>query len=171
MSTTSNVVAVPKSTTISGPPKCRCAGERVQQAVGADLVRVVDLDLEAPVERGARDQRLDAEPVPAQPAQMVQRGRHHRAEHGGAISVALQPDVGEQRQQPHRVFVGGALRVGADAPGAAPALSSCTAKTMLVLPASITRSMAMTQKIAVCSLAFHSHRAMMSSLIALFIGT
>ena len=66
------------------------ARQRVQQAVGADLVGVVDLDLETPVERGAGDQRLDIEPLPAQPAQMVQRGGNDGADDRGADLVALQ---------------------------------------------------------------------------------
>ena len=41
------------------------------EAVGADLLGIVDLDLEAPVKRGAGDEGLDLEPVTAEAAQVV----------------------------------------------------------------------------------------------------
>ena len=70
------------------------AGQGVQQAVGADFVRVVDLDLEPPVERGAGDQRLDGEPVPAQPAQVIQRGGDDGADDRRVDLLALQVATG-----------------------------------------------------------------------------
>ena len=105
---------------ISGPPNRWCAGERVEQPVGADLGRIVDADVEAPVQRGAGDQRLDVEPVAAKAAQVIERGRHDGADHRGGDVVALEADMAEQGQQPDAVFVGGALRVGTDTPDAAP---------------------------------------------------
>ncbi len=51
---------------------------------------------------------------------MVERGRHHGADHRGGDVGRLQPDMGEQRLQPDAVFVRRALRLGADAPDAAP---------------------------------------------------
>ena len=60
--------------------------------------------------RRSRDQRLHLEPLPAQPPQMIQRRRHHRADHRGTHQIRRQFGMGQQRQQPHRVFVGRALR-------------------------------------------------------------
>ena len=134
---------MPKSTTISGPPNCRCAGQRVQQPVGADLVGIVDPDLEAPVERGARDQRLDAEPVAAEPAQMIQRGRHHGADHRGG-------DLGRASGRHGRAASSARRRIRPRCAAASVAMRqmprqaapSWTAKTTLVLPPSTTSSMA-----------------------------
>ncbi len=101
--------------------KVLVAGQRVQQAVGADFVRIVDLDLETPVERGPSDQRLDMKPLPAEPAQMVQRGRDDSADDRGADLVALEVAKRQQAVEPNGIFVRGALCVRADPPDASPA--------------------------------------------------
>jgi hypothetical protein len=92
----------------------------VQQTVGADLRRAVHQDLEAPVQGGAGDQRLDAEPVAAEAAQVVERRRDDGADDGAADLRGLQPSTFDQRQEPGGIFIRGALRIGADTPPAAP---------------------------------------------------
>ena len=95
-------------------------GEGVEQPVGADFGRVVDLDLEAPIEVGPGDQRLDVEPVAAEAAEMVQGGGDDGADDGTADLGRLHVRVLQEGQQPDGVFVRGALGVRADAPNAPP---------------------------------------------------
>ena len=90
------------------------------QEVGADLLRLVHLDLEAPIQHRARDQRLIAEPVAAQAAQIVERHRDDRADDAAPYMRRAQAGILHQRQQPDGVFVARAVRVGGDAPTAAP---------------------------------------------------
>ena len=96
------------------------AGERVEQPVGPDLGWIIDTDVEAPVEGGACDERFDVEPVTAETAEVVERGRHHGADHRGGEVVAFEASVTEQRHQPDAVFVRSPLCLGAHAPDAAP---------------------------------------------------
>ncbi len=117
------------------------AGQRVDQAVGTHFLGVVHLDGEAPVEGGAGDQWFQVEPVAAEAAQVVQRGGHDGADDGGEDFVRLQVGVIEQGEEPDSVFIGGAVGFGLDAQVPRQMLWSRTAKTMLVLPASMTSSM------------------------------
>ena len=95
--------------------------ERIEKAVGADLFRCVHFDLEPPIQAGLGDDRLDVEPVAAEPAQMVaERRRDHRADDRAGDIGGFDADAFDQRFQPDAVFVRCALRLGGEPPGAAP---------------------------------------------------
>ena len=116
-STTSKVVAVPKSTTIRSPWMLGVGGDGVERAVGADIVRLVDVERDRPGGRALPgDQRLDVEIFGREHLEIVQRARHHGAD-DHRVDVALRAAFElEQLVQPDRILVGGAARVGRDPP-------------------------------------------------------
>ena len=141
-STTSNVVAVPKSMTMRSPSMLGVRRDHVERAVGADALRLVDVERDRPG-RGAlpRDQRLDVEIFGSQHFEIVQRAGNdgaddHRFDVGLGIAFEL-----EQLVKPHRIFVRGSPRVGRDAPPRLDLAALTSAKTRLVFPASMASSM------------------------------
>jgi len=89
-------------------------------AVGADLLRPVDPDLESQIDLGvADDQRLGPEVSGAQGLQRIARGRHHVGD-DRAVDVG-RPQALERHQlgQPDGVLVGGAVHVARRPPRAA----------------------------------------------------
>ena len=92
-------------------------GDGVERAVGADALRLVDVERDRPVRRALPgDQRLDAEIFLGEHFEVVQRARDdgaddHRVDVAAAIAFEL-----EQLVQPDRIFVGGAPRIGGDPP-------------------------------------------------------
>ena len=92
-------------------------GDGVERAVGADVLRLVDVERDRPGRRAlARDQRLDLEIFAGEHFEIVQRARHdgaddHRVDVGLGIAFEL-----EQLVQPDGILVGGPPRVGRDPP-------------------------------------------------------
>ena len=110
----SKLVAVPKSTTISGGLVAVLRRDRIGDPVGADILRRhvdIDADPETAV-RLADDQRLAGEITLAQPDQVERGLGHHVGDDRGVDIAARQPAERHQLGQPHRIFVGGALWVG-----------------------------------------------------------
>ena len=93
------------------------SGDRVQRAVGADIVRLIDVERDRPAGRALpRDHRLDMEIFVRQHLEVVKRARHHRADdHRLDVAPRIAFEL-EQLVKPHRILVGGAARVGGDPP-------------------------------------------------------
>ena len=114
--TASKVVAVPKSTTMHGPAVAAVGRDGVDDAVGAQLVRVVDRERDAGAHAGADDERLAVEVLDRQRAVGGRQRRHHRRDDH---RVELAEAAAAQPQD--LVVVGGELvgrgaALGGDAP-------------------------------------------------------
>jgi hypothetical protein len=119
--TASNVVAVPKSTTIAGAAVELDRGDRVDDAVRADLLGVVGEDRDARLDAGFDEDGGHVAVVAAgHLAQFVQDGRDGGADRDAVDAVAqLLSEEGvhaHQALEEYGEFVGGAARVRGDAP-------------------------------------------------------
>ena len=131
----SNVVAVPKSTTIDRAAEEVEGGDGVGDAVGADLLRVVVEDGDAGADAGLDDDGVEAEVALAHAAQRapVTRG-HRRAQHdAGDVVVEAEAVEAEElldherrarRRCARRWWRRASGRAGACRPGGAPTLCS-----------------------------------------------
>ena len=112
----SKVVAVPKSTTMQGLAVAPVRRHRVGDAVGAQLVGVVDGDRQARAHARLEDERVAVEIPDGERLVGGRQGGHHRADdhvvQRGEAAAAQAQDlvvVGGQ-------LVGGGLALGGDAP-------------------------------------------------------
>ena len=116
--TASNVVAVPKSTTMHGPAEQLDGGQRVDDAVGADLLGVVGEHRHAGLHaRLDHDRGHVAVVAPAHVAHLLQHRRHRRADRDAVdLGAAGHRVLVEQTLQDHGDLVGRPGRLRPDPP-------------------------------------------------------
>jgi hypothetical protein len=91
--------------------------DRVDRAIGAEALRLVDVEDDAPFDRRAPgDQRLAAEILLRQHLEIVQRAGHDGGDDDGVDLAAVIAFEREQLAEPDGIFVRGAARIGGDAP-------------------------------------------------------
>lgn len=92
-------------------------GDHVHRTVRPDILRLVDVEGDAPFDRRAPgDQRVDAEIFRCQHLQVVERAGHHGGDDNGLDILAVMAFQLEQLVQPDGILIGGATRVGGDPP-------------------------------------------------------
>ena len=85
--TTSNVLAVPKSTHDDGPPKRVVRGYGIDEAAGAELAGIVEADRHPRLQAGADDEHLVAEVV------LPRSGSHSGPSWGTVVEMTTRGDV------------------------------------------------------------------------------
>ena len=91
--------------------------DHVERTVGADVLRLVDIELERPVSASlSGDQRFDVEIFAREHFEIVERARDDRADdHGRDIGLRVALKL-QQLVKPDGILVRGAPRIGRDAP-------------------------------------------------------
>ncbi len=95
----------------------RVRRNRVDRAIGAQVLRLIDVQRDAPFERRPTgDQRIMAEIFAGEHFEIVERARDHRGNHH---RLDIFPAIAAQREQlaePDRIFIRRPARIGGDAP-------------------------------------------------------
>ena len=144
--TASNVVAVPKSRTMSGRPRprpnCLVGGDAVHDAIGADLGRDCRTGSACRVfDAGLDDERGDAEVALHHRANRTGERRHDGPEDDAAYLHALERGCARTGRRPAGPARQTSARAASAAASSATSVApSNTPRTMLVLPTSMARS-------------------------------
>ena len=101
----------------TAPPAARERGDGVDDAVGADLARVVHQDRDAAAHAGADQQRVDPERALAHPGPLDREHRHGRGDDERGHLARVEIAQREQAVELHGEVVGRAQRARGDAPG------------------------------------------------------
>ena len=110
------LMPVPKSTDDAGLAEALVGGDRVDEAVGADLERVVDPDRHPGLHPGADRQALGLEVALGQLLELAAERRHDRGDADGVDVVEGHPAEREEAGDPLGQLVAGRARAGLEAP-------------------------------------------------------